>query len=81
MEIEINIDDNCKICKEALKYFNKLYKRNKNAYMSFIIKPLPKSDKEFVESKIRGLTLTPDYNASGYLTHFHLNIEKEGGKW
>lgn len=77
MEIEINIDEDCKICKKALKHFNKLHKRNKNAYASFIIRPLPKSNEEWVKNKIKGLTLIPDYNSSGYLTHFHIDIEKE----
>ncbi len=76
MEIKIEIDDSCKHCKKALVYLNKLYQRNKNAYMGFIIHPTPKSDKEMMDKKIKGITLTPDYNSAGHLTHFHIEKQK-----
>ncbi len=78
MEIKIEIDDSCKHCKSGLSYLKRLYKQNKNAYMSFIIHPTPKSDEEMMKNKIKGITLIPDYNSAGHLTHFH--IEKQNGK-
>ena len=75
MEVKIEIDDSCKHCKSGLAYLKKLYRQNKNAYMGFIIHPTPKSDKEMMEKKIKGIVLTPDYNSEGHLTHFH--IEKQ----
>lgn len=63
MEIKIDIDDNCKFCKEALKYLNSLYRRRKGAYMHFT--------KDF--KLINGLVLSPDYNSEGHLTHFHIS--------
>ncbi len=38
--------------------------------------PTPKSDKEMMENKIKGIILTPDYNSAGHLTHFHVEKEK-----
>ncbi len=76
MEIKIEIDDSCKHCKIGLRYLNKLYKQNKKAYMGFIIHPAPKSDKEMMENKIPEIILTPDYNASGHLTHFHIRKQE-----
>ena len=76
MEIKINIDESCKHCKEGLVYLKKLYKRNKNAYGSFILHPISRLIKEKrdlgEEDKINGINLIPDYNSSGYLTHFHI---------
>jgi len=81
MEITINIDEHCKHCKEALKYLKKLYKRNKKAYMNYILSPVSRFLKEKrdigEQDRIRSLILSPDYNSEGYLTHFHLNIEEE----
>lgn len=76
MEVKIQISESCKKCKEAFKYFKKLHRQNKKAYGGFIIKPTPKSDKEFMSNRIRGLILTPDYNSGGHLTHFHMSIEQ-----
>ncbi len=79
-EIKINIDDDCKHCKEGLKYLEKLQKRNKNAYMGVILNPISRFIKRGrdlgEEDRIKGIILRPDYNALGFLTHFH--IEKEG---
>lgn len=78
-QITINIDESCKHCKEALKYFEELHKQNKKAYGSFILHPVSRFIKEKrdlgEQDRIKGLLLTPDYNSEGHLTHFHLNIE------
>lgn len=75
--IEIQIDDSCKLCKEGLKYFRKLHKQNKKAYMNVEIHPTPKSDEDLMKRIIWGLILTPDYNSAGHLTHFHIRKEHE----
>lgn len=82
MEIKIQINEGCKHCKEALKYFDKLHKQNKKAYAGYILHPISKFVKRGrdlgEEDRIKGLLLRPDYNSLGHLTHFH--IEKEGEK-
>ena len=79
-EINILIDDNCKHCKKALIYLNKLYKRNKNAYGSYILHPVSRLIKEKrdlgEQDKINGIKLIPNYNSAGYLTHFHIEEDK-----
>lgn len=79
--IEIPIDNECKYCKEALKYFKKLHKRNTNAYMQYIIKPITKFFKRGrdlnEEDRIKGIFISPDYNSEGYLTHFHMMTEED----
>jgi len=76
MEIKVEVNNSCKNCKNGLAYLKKLYKQNKNAYMSFTLHPLPKSDEELMKRKIKGILLIPDYNSSGHLTHFHIEKEK-----
>lgn len=80
-EITIRIDESCKDCKNGLKYFQKLHKRNKNAYACFILHPISRLLKEKrdigEQDRIRGLKLIPDYNSEGYLTHFHIMEEKK----
>ena len=80
MEIKIQINESCKHCKEGLKYFKKLQKRNKKAYGSYILHPVSRFIKEKrdlgEQDKINGIKLTPNYNSSGYLTHFHIEEEK-----
>jgi len=82
MEIKINIDGNCKHCKKGLNYLKKLYKRNKNAYGGFILHPISRLIKEKRDlgekDRIKGIKLIPDYNSSGYLTHFHIEEDKNG---
>jgi len=79
-QITINIDENCKLCKKGLAHLRKLNKRNKKAYGSFILHPISRLIKEKrdlgEQDRIKGITLTPDYNASGYLTHFHIEKQK-----
>ncbi|MFX0133350.1 MAG: hypothetical protein ACFFDN_06890 [Candidatus Hodarchaeota archaeon] len=62
-EIKIFINDSCGYCKKALKYFNSLHKRKKGAYMHYT--------KDF--EIINGISITPDYNSEGHLTHFHIH--------
>ena len=80
-EIKIQIDESCKHCKKGLAYLNKLYKRNKNAYGSFILHPISRLIKEKrdlgEQDRIKGITLRPDYNSEGHLTHFHIEEEKD----
>jgi hypothetical protein len=79
-EIKITINENCKSCKKGLSYFKKLHKRNKNAYGSFILHPVSRFIREKrdlgEQDRIRGVKLIPDYNARGYLTHFHIEEDK-----
>ena len=75
--MEINIDESCKHCKKGLMYLKKLNKQNKKAYMNFILHPIPKSDEEFKKRRIKGIVLSPDYNSSGHLTHFHILLEED----
>jgi len=81
-EIKILIDGDCKLCKKGLAYLKKLYKRNKNAYGSFVLHPVSRLIKEKRDlderDKIKGVTLIPNYNSEGYLTHFH--IEKQNAR-
>ena len=81
MEIKIQIDDTWKLCKKGLKYLEKLYKRNKNAYAGYILHPISRFIKRGTdlgeEDRIKGLMLRPDYNSHGHLTHFHIEKEKE----
>lgn len=84
-EIRILIDDSCDDCKKGLVYLKKLHKRNRKAYGCFILHPMSRFIKEKrdlgEQDIIKGLTLRPDYNSSGYLTHFHIEKEKrEYGK-
>lgn len=83
-EIKINIDDDCKFCKEGLAYLKKLYKPNKKAYGCFILHPISRLIKEKrdlgEQDKIKGITFTPDYNSSGHLTHFHIEKQKKSLK-
>ena len=78
-DIQISVDDSCKHCKKGLSYLKKLYKRNKNAYGSVILHPISRLIKEKrdlgEQDRIKGVTLIPDYNSEGHLTHFH--IEKQ----
>lgn len=80
MEIKIEIDESCKHCKEALEYFNELHKRNKEAYGAFILHPISRfiNEKRDLgeQDRIKGITLIPDYNSEGHLTHFHIKKEK-----
>ena len=79
-EIKILVDDNCKHCKKGLIYLKKLYKRNKNAYGSFTLHPVSRLIKEKrdlgEQDRIKGITLIPDYNSEGHLTHFHIKEQK-----
>jgi len=61
--IELDIDDSCEDCKKALEYLAVLHKKHSGCYGSW-----NKRTKSF----IRGLILRPDYNCSGFCTHFHL---------
>jgi len=83
-EIKIQIDETCKHCKKGLIYLKKLYKRNKNAYGTFILHPISKLIKEKrdlgEQDRIKGIILRPDYNSEGYLTHFHIEEEKHEGR-
>jgi hypothetical protein len=63
MEIKIDIDESCKKCREALKYFKGLHTQNKDVYMNMNMKEY---------TLIDGLYLTPDFNSCGNLTHFHI---------
>jgi len=78
MKIEINTDDSCKFCKEGIKHLKKLWKRNRDAYACYILHPLPKTDKDFLGRKIKGIVLTPDYNTEGHLTHWHVWLNLSG---
>ena len=64
MQIKINIDDSCKLCKKGLKYFKSLHKRHKDNYVNINMKTY-----KFINS----LVLIPDYNSEGYLTSFHID--------
>ena len=64
--IKFEIDSECRYCKEGLKYLKELEKRHPDCYASMNIK---------THQYLPSLILRPDYNASGYLTHWH--IEKE----
>ncbi len=79
-EIKIEIDDNCKHCKKALAHLKKLYKRNKNAYGGYILHPVQRFIDEGrdlgEQDRILGITLSPDYNSEGHLTHFHIKEEE-----
>lgn len=63
MELEIKIDEDCGNCKKSLKYFKFLQKRHRKYYGNMIME-----DYSFID----GLFLIPDFNSSGYLTHFHV---------
>ena len=80
-EIKIQINESCKYCKKGLTYLKKLYKRNKNAYGTFILHPISRLIKEKrdlgEQDRIKGLILRPDYNSEGHLTHFHIEEEKD----
>ena len=80
-EIKIQIDESCKHCKKGLAYLKKLYKRNKNAYGTFILHPISRLIKEKrdlgEQDRIKGIILRPDYNSEGHLTHFHIEEEKD----
>lgn len=79
-ELKFEIDEDCKHCKEVLKYLKELKKRNEKAYGPYILHPISKFIKEGrdlgSEDRIPGITLTPDYNSLGYLTHFHVQKEE-----
>lgn len=81
MEIKFEVDETCKHCKKALKYLKSLYKRNKKAYGNFILHPamrfIERGRDLGDEDRIPGVRLIPDYNASGYLTHFHIQKDDE----
>lgn len=78
-EIKFFYNKDCKKCKIAIEYFEKLHHRNKKAYGSFIldIEKLRKENRDLNEDdRIKGIIMIPDYNASGYLTYFHLEKQK-----
>lgn len=69
MEINISINEGCKHCKKALKYFEFLKKKHPELYANMNMKSY-----EFIEPMV----LSPDFNSCGYLTHFHIekaNVE------
>lgn len=84
MELKIQIDETCEQCQVGLKYLKKLQKRNKKAYGCFILHPIERFSKRGrdlgEEDRIQGLELIPDYNHSGYLTHFHIKKTEMGVK-
>ena len=61
--MNIRIDESCKNCKTELKYLKFLHKKHKDFYANMNMKTY-----ELLE----GFVLSPDFNCSGYLTHFHL---------
>lgn len=63
-QIGFTIDDNCENCTKALSIINKVWKNNNKAYYG--VKNL-KTDLPIV-----GLTIRPDYNGSGMVTHYHV---------
>jgi hypothetical protein len=63
MEIKIQINEDCKSCKKELKYFKSLQKRHAEIYLNMNMKTW-----KFID----GIHLTPDYNAMGHLTNFHI---------
>jgi hypothetical protein len=63
MEIKIELSD-CKSCKEGLRYFKLLQKQHKRHYANMNMKNY---------TLIDGIYLSPDYNCSGHLTHFHIS--------
>ena len=64
MDIKVNLDESCKNCKIGLKYFKELHKRHKNHYAFLNMKSY---------MPIASILITPDYNCSGHLTHFHIS--------
>lgn len=68
INLSINIDDSCNHCKKGLKYLQKLFKKNRNAYGNMILIG--------TAQEIKGLIISPDYNSKGYLTHFHIRKER-----
>ncbi len=60
--ITIDVNENCALCKQALAQFDGWLGRHRGRYMG----------KDEQGNSIPGVVLTPDYNASGFLTHYHL---------
>lgn len=83
-KISFYVDDDCKLCKKALSYLKKLHKRNTRAYGCYILHPVSRLIKEKrdlgEQDRIKGVTLIPDYNSCGTLTHFHITKEGDNGK-
>lgn len=63
MELKFNIDENCDHCKQGIAYFKSLHKQNKKAYANLNLE---------TKKLINTIVLSPDYNCSGHLTHFHI---------
>lgn len=67
-EFTLRFDETCKYCMVAFKYMNgaMVEEPRENMYGSRDMR---------TGEHIKGVLIRPDYNASGYVTHYHLNIE------
>ena len=73
--VKFNIDSSCDICKEHIKKINEYFRnQKKNAYISEYLRGSKKG------KKLGSIKITPDYNASGHQTHWHISFIEEQSK-
>jgi len=66
---KVRIDGSCKLCQEAIRRIREIEQMQitlRRAHMDMKLRKRP---------KLR-IILTPDYNANGWLTHWHVDIEE-----
>ena len=62
------IDKHCKICAEELAKLNEIKTRREGVYAN-----MEMATHKTIKTKV---SFTPDYNASGILTHWHIQVIK-----
>lgn len=66
IRIDVHIDDDCKYCRKALLEFVELISKFPETRLF---------NPRIRKNKI--LVVRPDFNASGILTHYHVDIEED----
>ena len=67
--LEMSFDTDCSRCAKALKLMEHLEKKTFKKYYG--------AKNLTTGTLLRGFVLRPDFNASGYLTHWHVELAKK----